>query len=129
MEPYIAYSNETLARLPDIFDGDLLVCLDCHEAHKVYGILGTNGPDAMYFFKCDGRTKLVGIDGKCILGIPPDLESGKKGPRHEICNACWLKREPNRKPARLRDQTGTCCYCGGLATGIMLYDRTLNCVH
>ena len=32
---------------------------------------------------------------------------------HSICESCWNKREPGRKPRRMRDaDLEPCCFCG-----------------
>jgi hypothetical protein len=35
--------------------------------------------------------------------------------RHAICDACWVKREPNREPVRIKPEyceEEYCCWCG-----------------
>lgn len=31
---------------------------------------------------------------------------------HNICNSCWVKRHPNRRPLQIDGPPDLCCFCG-----------------
>ncbi len=51
---------------------------------------------------------------------------------HSICYGCWLKKDPNSDPARLKQESAeveTCCYCGNeTREGIYLRDNPNNTI-
>ena len=41
---------------------------------------------------------------------------------HAICDACWTRKNPDRRPTRLLGIREACCYCGAKADGIYTRD-------
>lgn len=66
--PYIGYSNETLAKLPDMKDGETITCPHCWKTHAVEGTGGT------YFYQCHDKTYLAGVGGKNVVNVKPDVK-------------------------------------------------------
>lgn len=128
--PWIGFLAESLRNAPEIFDGDHVVCDRCPDGHKAIGMLGND--TILHYTVClDGKETLVGIHGKCIVGLKPDVSSSDRSHVHEMCNDCWGKRNPERRPVRLKDHSGRCCWCGGVASGIVVLDlaKELTCIH
>lgn len=65
--PYIGYSNETLNKLPQMKDGESIVCPHCWKSHDVSGTGGT------YFYVCGDKTYLAGVNGRNVVNVKPDV--------------------------------------------------------
>jgi hypothetical protein len=63
----ITVDNRVKGRMPPVEAGDIIVCPFCDGEHPVRASEGTG---AILFVRCSGNTKLVGVDGKLIVGFP-----------------------------------------------------------
>ena len=67
--PYIAISNDELKDLPEIKNGDVIICPKCGEKHQLHaGTEKGKESDVLLFYKCGDSFFLGAIRGKCIVG-------------------------------------------------------------
>lgn len=71
--PYIGFSNNTLSRLPQAKEGDMIQCPHCGKSHPLE-CATKNGKktDILMFFKCNGKDYVGAITGQIIIGQSPD---------------------------------------------------------
>ncbi len=69
--PYIGFGNDTLAKCPALRPGDEIHCSRCGCMHTVEG--PDDGGDLLLFCRCQGKSYLVGVKGRSIVGVPSDV--------------------------------------------------------
>lgn len=68
--PYVCFGNETLDKLPEVREGDIVKCDKCGEGHKLEcGTSDGKKSDVLMFYKCGENTYLGAIDGKCVVNV------------------------------------------------------------
>lgn len=76
--PYIGFGNETLEKLKDVEEGDMITCPRCGKQHVLKA--GTdekgNKTDVILFYECGNEVYLGAINGKLVAGIKPDVKGG-----------------------------------------------------
>jgi hypothetical protein len=70
--PFIGFSGERLAKLPDVKIGDSVECLECGQEHILEE--GPAGNPWVLFYRCGDKTKMGAINNKLIVGVKPSLE-------------------------------------------------------
>ena len=77
--PYIGFGNDSLAKLPDVVEGQEVPCNGCSGMHPLECAKNKEGEKSnlLMFYRCpSGKTYLGAVNGKLTMFKKPDV-SGK----------------------------------------------------
>ena len=73
--PFVGFGNDTLARQPRVYKGDVIECPHCGGEHIAEA--GKNGDgsesELILFFKCGDNAYLAAVAGRLVIGTPADM--------------------------------------------------------
>lgn len=70
--PYVAYSNETLSKQPELEAGMTIECPEhCGSRH----VLWASEPPGVLCYHCGEKMFLAAVGGRSILRVKPDASS------------------------------------------------------
>jgi hypothetical protein len=122
--PYVGFTNDTLAKLPEVKPGDAIECPHCGERHPLENPAPDTAEPLIMFYHCQGKPYVGAVQNRNVIGVQPDVSSGESGRMESkpMCWACWHAKEGTRVPTRLKDpECEPCWRCGELTNSGIFY--------